>query len=263
MERIDASSGFSSARFARRGIEASSIAGVLLAAALLVSGSAHAAASDQIVRSVEGFARTAEERGGATLRELKEQRTAAADVVSKPRALPSSSVTLGDQWIYDADAVVYDDYDDDGYYRYLSVRFDADTYLASAWVYAVLYLSADGEVWEEYYATDDFLIGGTVADDEYYVETELVAGYPTGLYDVLIELYDADFGTFSDEFGPNESPALGLLPLEDASYDVPPVAVAISTGSGGGGAMSLLVLPALLLVRRRLAAAAGIRRHPS
>lgn len=256
MDRINAPSGRNGFRIARPEFTARWLAGLLLAGPLLI-GSAQAAATDQVVRSVEGFAGTVDERGGATLQQLKEQRTAAADIVSKPRVLAPSSLTLGDHWIYDADAVLYDDLDDDGYYRYLSVRFDADTYLASAWVYAVLYLSADGEVWEEYYATDDFLIGGTVPDDEYYVETELVSGYPPGLYDVLIELYDADFGTFSDEFGPNESPALGLLPLEDSSYDIPPVAVAISTGSGGGGAMSLLILPALLLVRRRLAAAGG------
>ena len=91
MERIDAPSTFSRARFARPGLEASSIAGLLLATALLFSGSAHAAATDQVVRSVEGFVRTAAERGGATLQELKEQHTAAADVVSKPRALPTFS----------------------------------------------------------------------------------------------------------------------------------------------------------------------------
>jgi len=255
MDRIDASSSRSYHRTRRPNAVTLTLAIALLTAPL-VSRSVHAAEADQVVRSVEGFAVSQQERGGATVQQLKEQRTAATDVASKPRAVVSSSVT-GDQWIYDADAVLYDDFDDDGYYRYLSVRFDADTYLASAWVYAVLYLSADGETWEEYYSTNDFLIGGTVADDEYYVETELLTGYPPGLYDVLIELYDADFGTFSDEFGPNQSSALGLLPIEDASYDVPPVAVVVSTGHGGGGAMSLLLLPALLLARRRLAAAAA------
>lgn len=217
----------------------------------LLSTLALAETDDQVVRSVEGFSGAFPERGAATLQQLKEERTAAADVVTKPRnSAPLSSTTLADEWIYDADAVLYDDFDDDGYFRYLSVRFDADTYLDSAWVYAELYLSADGETWHLYHTTEDFLIGGTVSDDEYYVETELLSGYPTALYDVLIELYDADFGTYSDEFGPNQTSALSLLPLEDATFDAPPIEISISADRGGGGSFSLLMLPALLLVRR-------------
>ena len=207
-----------------------------------------AAATDNVVRAVEGFSSSVGERGGATTQQLKEQRTAVADITTKPRGgAASAAVTLGEHWIYDADAVLFDDFDDDGYSRFISVRIDADTIFADAYVYAVLYLSDDGEVWEEYYATQDFLISGTTSDDEYFVETELVAGFPPGLYDVLIELYDADFGTFVDEFGPVESSALSLLALEDASFDEPAIAVTISSGHGGGGATSWLLLPGLLL----------------
>jgi type II secretory pathway pseudopilin PulG len=204
--------------------------------------------AEQAIRSTEGFVQGAGERGAATSRQLKEQRTAAVDIVTKPRAsLPSASVGFGEQWIFDADAALYDDLDGDGYFRYLSVRFDADTYLSSVYVYAMLYLSADGQTWEHFYTTEDFLIGGTVPDDEYFVETDLLTGYPPGLYDVLIELYDADFGTLSDEFGPNESSALSLLPLEDAGFDQPAIAVTLSSGHGGGGSISFWMLPALLL----------------
>ena len=222
-----------------------------LSAAFFITTPSLGETNDHVARSVEGFARSVEERGAATLQQLKEQRTAAVDIVTKPRSSAALGATLGEQWFYDADAVLYDDLDDDGYFRYLSVRFDVDTYLASVYVYAMLYLSRDGEVWEHYHTTEDFLIGGTVPDDEYFVETELLEGYPPGLYDVLIEVYDADFGTFSDEFGPNDTSALGLLPLEDASYDVPPIAVSITTESGGGGAIGWL-LPCLALAGRRL-----------
>jgi hypothetical protein len=218
-------------------------------AAPLAAQTAEGAMDRELVhRSVEGFTGSGAERGTATTQQLKEQRTLAANVESKPRSV-SASVTVGDHWIFDADAELFDDFDNDGYYRYLSVRFDADTYLTSAYVYAELYLSIDGETWQHYYSTEDFLIGGTVPDDEYFVETELVTGYPPGLYDVLIELYDADFGTLEDEFGPNESSALSLLPIEDAGSDLAPVQVAISTGSGGGGSMSILFLPLLLASR--------------
>ncbi len=108
----------------------------------------------------------------------------------------------------------------------------------------------------------DFDIWGSDPDDDYEVETELVSGYSTGLYDVLIELYDADTGELVDEFGPNESPEFSLLPLEDSGRDGAPVAAArlrtTTTDDGGGGAVSWLglagLLGALALRRRRTAA---------
>jgi hypothetical protein len=162
-------------------------------------------------------------------------------------ALPAGAFASPDHWIYDADVVLFDDFDSDGFYRFLSVRIDADSLSDSAYVYAELYLSPDGTNWELYHTTEDFWIGGETADDELYVETELVTGYPTGYYDLLIELYDADFGTYSDEFGPLQSDGFALLALEDASQDPKPVAVTVTVDEGGGGAFSWVWLPALLL----------------
>jgi hypothetical protein len=164
--------------------------------------------------------------------------------------LPASAFASADHWIYDADVVLFDDYDNDGFYRFLSVRIDADTIRDSAYVFAELYLSADGLTWEHYHTTDDFLIGGETSDDEIYVETELSSGYPTDYYDLLIELYDADFETYSDEFGPNQSDGMALLALEDATQDPRPVQVTV-VQDGGGGAFSWLLLPPLLLAGRR------------
>lgn len=177
--------------------------------------------------------------------------------------LPAAAFASADHWIYDADVELFDDFDSDGYYRFISVRIDADTLRDSAYVYAELYLSADGTTWEHYHSTDDFWIGGETGDDEIFVETELVSGYPTGYYDLLVELYDADFGTFSDEFGPFQSDGMALLPLEDASQDPEPVEVTIV--DGGGGAFSWLLLPALLLARRwrRPGGADGVRMRPT
>ena len=155
-----------------------------------------------------------------------------------------------DHYIYDADVVLFDDFDSDGFFRFLSVRIDADSDRSSAYVYAALFLSPDGVEWNHYHTTDDFWIGGASGDDEIFVETELVTGYPTGEYDLLIELYDADFGTYSDEFGPLQNPDLALLPLEDAAHDPRPVQVSVD---GGGGAFPIWALPLLLglpLIRR-------------
>lgn len=159
--------------------------------------------------------------------------------------LPGITAASPDHYIYDADVVLFDDFDGDGFYRFLSVRIDADSYSDGAWVYAELYLSPDGKGWEHYHSTSDFWISGATGDDEFFVETELVSGYPTGYYDLLIELYDADFGTYSDEFGPFESDGMSLLPLEDATQDPQPVEIVVV--EGGGGAFSWVWLPALLL----------------
>jgi MYXO-CTERM domain-containing protein len=167
---------------------------------------------------------------------------------------------FGDSWIYDATADTFADRDSDGYYSYLRVQFDADTIYREAYVYAEIYISADGTAWEHLYSTQDFPIWGSDPDDDYEVETDLVSGYSTGLYDVLIELYDADTGEFLDEYGPNESPLFSLVPLEDSERDglvvVPPPVTVVP--SGGGGAVEWLALAGLLgalaLRRRRLAA---------
>jgi hypothetical protein len=159
-------------------------------------------------------------------------------------ALPSLASASPDHYIYDADVELFDDFDADGFFTFLSVRIDADSLRNSAYVYAELYLSPDGTTWEHYHSTDDFWIGGATGDDEIFVETELVSGYPSGYYDLLIEIYDADLGTYSDEFGPNQSDGMGLLPLEDVTRDPEPQPVVIH---GGGGAFGWIWLPALLL----------------
>src|SRR5262249_16458851 len=124
--------------------------------------------------------------------------------------------------------------------------------------YAEIYVSADGKSWELLYTTKDFTVFGTDPNDDYEVETDLVSGYSSAQYDVLIELHDAADSTLLDEYGPNESPKFSLLPLEDSARD----GVVDNSGGGygggghgGGGAVSWLMLPglfgALLWKRRR------------
>ena len=166
-------------------------------------------------------------------------------VVSKSSGISQSMTPNVEFWFYDVDVELYSDFDRDGYYSSIDVTFDADTIYSAADVYAVIYLSLDYGPWNEYAVTEDFTIYGASGDDEYFVETELVAGYVTGDYDILIELFDAYDGTFVASMGPEESSKLTFLPLEDAGRDTPPGTTVI-INEGGGGAFSWLGLLALL-----------------
>lgn len=187
------------------------------------------------------------------------------EIAVKPRASAGSSKggqslrSFGDSWIYDATTDLFADSDGDGYYRFLRVQFDADTIHRLAYVYAEIYLSADGSTWEHLYSTRDFAIWGSDPEDDYEVETELVSGYPSALYDVLVELYDADTGELLDEYGPNESPLFSLVPLEDSGRDgivvaPPPVVVVEESGGGAVSWLGLAGLLGVLALRRRRAA---------
>jgi len=181
------------------------------------------------------------------------QRSGARTNKGERSALQKSGISpsqAGDPniWFYDADVELFSDFDRDGYYFGIDLLFDADTIYTAVDVYAVLYLSYEFGPWNEYASTDDFTLFGSTSDDDYIVETELVSGYPTGNYDILIELFDAYDGTYLASFGPDETSELASLPLEDSTRD------AVSDGhthvvSSGGGSLSWLLLVGLLAVR--------------
>jgi hypothetical protein len=169
---------------------------------------------------------------------------------SKPGAGSSLAQSAGiNFWVYDADVQLFNDDDVDGYYHGIDLLFDVDTNFNSAEIYAVVYLSFEGGPWNEYAATEDFTIFGSSGSDEYGLVTELMQGYPTGSYDLLIEVFDAYDGAFLADFGPNDSSAVGFLPLEDFNRDAPAseVQVAVSHG-GGGGALDAWMLSTLVLL---------------
>lgn len=167
-------------------------------------------------------------------------------------ASPSAGLTQKagsfDFWFYEADVILFNDDDNDGYYHGIDLLFDVDTIYAAADVYAVLYLSLDGGPWNEYGVTEDFTLFGTSGGDEYVMVTELMSGYPTGSYDLLIELFDAYDGAFLTSFGPEDSSALGYLPLEDYNRDAPEPQVVVNHGGGGGSVDGWFIGILLLLL---------------
>ncbi len=168
----------------------------------------------------------------------------------KPRAAAEHRSHDAGYWIYAAATDLTFDEDHDGFFSGIDVTFDADTDYFGAEVYARLYLSLEGGPWVHYYTTDVFTIYGAGGDDDYRVETDLLEGYPTGYYDLLIELYDIDYDEHVASFGPADSPNLSLLPLEDFTREigiVTPFSPPVSSSSGGGGSTGLVALFGLVL----------------
>ena len=141
---------------------------------------------------------------------------------SVPSAILVSNISYhygGDITIYDAFTTLISDFDHDGFYHRFSVAIDADTIYSTSWVYAKLYLSYEGGPWNYYATSDDFHIHGDSELDIHVVETELAEGFPAGYYDILIELYDAEYGDLLHSYGPYDDDSLSTLPLEDSVYD--------------------------------------------
>lgn len=183
--------------------------------------------------------------------DLKTRRADRAKTSSAESQTPNT-----DFWFYTADVELFSDQDNDGYYYGIDLLFDADTVYAVADVYAVVYLSQNGGPWEEYAVTDTFTLYGATSDDEYVIVTELVSGYPTDSYDILIELYDTFDGSFVADIGPADTSELAYLPLEDADRDAPIVqGTTVIVRDSGGGSLGWLMLLGLVLAaaRRRYA----------
>ena len=152
----------------------------------------------------------------------------------------SSKVCDCDVFMYDVSTILLVDNDFDGFYHRFKVIMDADTLFSPGlWVFAELYLSFEGGPWNHYATSGDFYIEGDTSIDEFVVETELVDGYPTGYYDIKIELYDAEYGDWILDYGPHDDASLNAIPLEERDRDDDYVYV--SAGSTQFGFLALLV----------------------
>lgn len=185
---------------------------------------------------------------------VKPERGTGDKVVRKAATVAPSQALNLDFWVFDAFAVIRDDFDFDGFRTRIELTFDVDTVFDQADVYAVMYLSLEGGPWTEYGVTDTFRIFGASGADQYFFDADLVSGFPTGYYDVLIEIYDTFDGRLVADFGPEDTAALFDLPLESVSLDnsnAPAVIVSNQGGGGSAGIISLGGLLAALALRRR------------
>ena len=110
---------------------------------------------------------------------------------SRSNQTPGNIANRHDQHfsIYDFDVELLSDIDGDGFHHALNVIFDVDVDYDGATLYAKLYLSREGGPWIQYNTTNLFHIFENDIEDEYEVTTELIDGYPTGYYAVLVEIY--------------------------------------------------------------------------
>lgn len=219
----------------------------LLTFVFLTLAAASVLAAEEVRESISTTYSRADRNSGAAAKVSKDRHSALATQGTRA----AKTTQDNDFWIYSADVILFNDHDGDGHFHGIDLLFDADTYFESADVYAVVYLSLAGGPWNEYAATEIFTLNGTSADDEFGIVTELVSGYPTGSYDLLIELFDAYDDSFVAYYGPDDTSELAFLPLEDADRDVllPPPTVVVVDKHGGGSAGWWLLL-ALLVVSR-------------
>lgn len=155
--------------------------------------------------------------------------------------------------IFDAWIALSGDLDDDGFYHRIKVTFDADVDTELETVYAKLYLSHEGGDWYQYADSDLFEIHYDSVEDTYQVLTELIEGYPSGYYDVLIELHSLHHSgivasriILTDEYGYS-------ITLEDLEHDevYPEESYSESyseSGYGVSGSFSISVLCMLILL---------------
>jgi hypothetical protein len=172
------------------------------------------------------------------------------DALAKTFTVRPEAKTINQEfWIFDASVVFFSDDDNDGYYNHFSVELDADTEFSSAEVYARLYLGKD-EVFKEYHTTSIFNIFSDNSNDSFVVESELLNGFSSAEYEVLIELYDAYNDELVAVFDGNDDADLYLLSLESKEYESIQVVVVVTEHGGSVSLWGLLLLPILLMTRQ-------------
>ena len=164
---------------------------------------------------------------------------------------------LTDFIIYEATTELISDLNLDGFYHRFNVSIDIDTVYDTAYVYTKIFLSYEGGPWNHYATSDNYHIYNDSELDSFVIETELDSGFPTGYYDIRIEVYDADLDEWLISYGPYDNASLSSLPLQDVYIDdsvliLNPVesnVVVVADVHGGAMGWWLLLIPGLILFR--------------
>lgn len=177
-----------------------------------------------------------------------------------PRALGDNGVR-----IVTATVDLYEDNDDDGYYQSFVLRFDPESIYRRINVYATIYIRENDNEWNIFYTTDRFTIETNSLWDTTEISARVLGGYPTGDYDLLITLYDAECCGQEIPLLNFFHPVLSGLTLEDADYDDFPQnnATPVYTMTTVAGASHPMLLIGLLLLYASRKSTSRLRRGPN
>ncbi len=171
-----------------------------------------------------------------------------ADLSAKSGEQLRATESVG-YWFYDAWLTLYTDRDSDGYFSAFDLEFDADTDYYRAPVYAVVYLGTN-DYYDPFHVTDVFELYGDSSDDGVLLENELLNGYPSNDYDILIELIDAQTDLHVATIDAYSDADLSYQSMESSDYDIPVTAVVVERHGGSWGIWASLLLLLVAVTRR-------------
>ncbi len=155
---------------------------------------------------------------------------------------------MSSAWFQTIDLTMKRDYNDNGYYSRLYIRFDANTEYTRQPAYAVYSLIGNGGYETIFYTSTVFNLFDVSTQDWFAIETDLKS-LPRGMYKLRIQLRDAQTGNTLADISGYESTSLDRLYLEDVYSDEP---VTYYEESGGSvGILSILGLSCLYYFRRK------------
>ncbi len=96
-----------------------------------------------------------------------------------------------------------------------------------------------------------FTIYGESDQDEYEVITTLDQGFTSGSYDILIDLYDADYEELVVSYGSNDNNALYALPLESSEYDQAYVTEVVYEDGGSISILFFAFIASIIFIRQQ------------
>lgn len=170
---------------------------------------------------------------------------------STSRSLAVTQAYQSSAWFQSIDLTLRRDFNGNGFYSQLYVRFDAQTEYSSQPVYAIYSLISSNGVARRIHTSSIFTLYGQSSQDWFAVETDM-SNLAQDYYKLKIQLVDAQSGYLLAEMTGYDNRTLDRLALEDQQKDSYSQVVVVHEESGGSfGIFTLLGLSCVYLSRRK------------